>query len=76
VTTDLPECNDKHVPLDEYNGLTRDQRAQGMGGRITSCGKEPPPAAEEQDRYFGRDICLHEFAHNIVVPASIPVRAN
>ena len=65
VTTDLPEWRqDKHVPLDEYNGLTRDERTRGMGGLITSC-------AEENlldlftDRYRGRDICLHEMAHNI-----------
>lgn len=65
VTTDLPEWrHDKHVPLDEYNGLTRDQRTRGMGGLITSCGEEnllKLPA----DHYFGRDICLHEFAHDI-----------
>jgi hypothetical protein len=67
VTTDLPEWQqDKHVPLDEYNGLTRDQRTRGMGGRITSCGEENLlRLPKEQDRYFGRDICLHEFAHNI-----------
>ena len=68
VTTDLPEWqHDKHVPLDEYNGLTRDQRTRGMGGRITSCGEENLlRLPKEQDRYFGRDICLHEFAHNIM----------
>jgi alpha-glucosidase len=67
VTTDLPEWrHDKHVPLDEYNGLTRDQRTRGMGGRITSCGEENLlKLPKGQDRYFGRDICLHEFAHNI-----------
>jgi hypothetical protein len=65
VTTDLPEWRqDKHVPLDEYDGLTRDERTRGMGGLVTSC-------AEENllnlltDRYRGRDICLHEMAHNI-----------
>ena len=68
VTTDLPEWRqDKHVPLDEYNGLTRDQRTRGMGGRITSCGEENLlRLPKEQDRYFGRDIGLHEFAHNIM----------
>ena len=68
VTTDLPEWqHDKHVPLDEYNGLTRDRRTRGMGGRITSCGEENLlRLPKEQDRYFGRDICLHEFAHNIM----------
>ncbi len=65
VTTDLPEWRqDKHVCLDEYNGLTRDQRTRGMGGLLTSCGEENLlnlPA----DHYHGRDICLHEFAHDI-----------
>lgn len=65
VTTDLPEWRqDKHVPLDEYNGLTRDQRTRGMGGLITSCAEENLLNLP-QDRYHGRDICMHEFAHNI-----------
>lgn len=65
VTTDLPEWRqDKHVPLDEYNGLTRDQRTRGMGGLITSCGEENLLKLPT-DRYRGRDICMHEFAHNI-----------
>lgn len=65
VTTDLPEWRqDKHVPLDEYNGLTRDQRTRGMGGLITSCGEENLLGLST-DRYRGRDICMHEFAHNI-----------
>jgi alpha-glucosidase len=65
VTTDLPEWRqDKGVPLAEYNGLTRDQRTRGMGGRLTSCGEENLLRLP-QDRYRGRDICLHEFAHAI-----------
>lgn len=65
VTTDLPEWRqDKHVPLDEYNGLTRDQRTRGMGGLITSCAEENLLDLPN-DRYRGRDICMHEFAHNI-----------
>jgi alpha-glucosidase len=65
VTTDLPEWRqDKHVPLDEYNGLTRDARTRGMGGLITSCGEEGLLKLRS-DRYFGNDICMHEFAHNI-----------
>ena len=65
VTTDLPEWqHDKGKPLDEYKGLTRDQRTRGMGGRLTSCGEENLLRLE-QDRYRGRDICLHEFAHAI-----------
>jgi alpha-glucosidase len=77
VTTDLPEWRqDKHVPLDEYNGLTRDRRTRGMGGLITSCGEENLLRLDN-DRYRGRDICLHEFAHNIEgrgIPSSLRAR--
>jgi hypothetical protein len=65
VTTDLPEWrHDKGKKLAEYNGLTRDERTRGMGGRLTSCGEENLFKLEK-DRYRGRDICVHEFAHNI-----------
>jgi len=65
VTTDLPEWQqDKGKRIPEYNGLTRDQRTRGMGGRLTSCGEENLLKLEK-DRYRGRDICLHEFAHSI-----------
>lgn len=65
VTTDLPEWRkDKGKPLAEYNGLTRDQRTRGMGGRLVSCGEENLLGLKE-DRYFGRSICVHEFAHAI-----------
>jgi alpha-glucosidase len=66
VTTDLPEWrHDRGKPLAEYNGLTRDQRTRGMGGLLTSCGEENLLKLEK-DRYKGRDICVHEFAHNIM----------
>ena len=66
VTTDLPEWrHDKGKPLEEYRGLTRDQRTRGMGGLLTSCGEENLLKLEK-DRYRGRDICLHEFAHNLL----------
>jgi hypothetical protein len=66
VTTDLPEWRqDKGKPLEEYKGLTRDQRTRGMGGLMTSCGEENLLRLEK-DRYRGRDICVHEFAHNIL----------
>ena len=66
VTTDLPEWrHDKGKPLAEYKGLTRDQRTRGMGGLMTSCGEENLLKLEK-DRYRGRDICVHEFAHNIL----------
>jgi alpha-glucosidase len=65
VTTDLPEWRqDKGRPIPEYNGLTRDQRTRGMGGRLTSCGEENLLRLE-RDRYRGRDICLHEFSHSV-----------
>ena len=65
VTTDLPEWReDKGKPLAEYNGLTRDQRTRGMGGLLTSCGEENLLKLEK-DKYRGRDICLHEFAHAV-----------
>lgn len=67
VTTDLPEWRqDKGRPIWEpsYNGQTRDERTRGMGGRLTSCGEENLLKLE-RDRYRGRDICLHEFAHSI-----------
>jgi hypothetical protein len=66
VTTDLPEWrHDKGKPIAEYNGKTRDQRTRGMGGLLTSCGEENLLKLP-QDRYRGRDICLHEFAHNVL----------
>ena len=66
VTTDLPDWqHDKGKPLAEYHGLTRDQRTRGMGGLHTYCGEENLLRLE-QDRYRGRDICVHEFAHNIL----------
>jgi len=65
VTTDLPEWrHDKGKPIPEYNGLTRDQRTRGMGGRLTSCGEENLLKLEK-DKYHGRDICVHEFAHAV-----------
>jgi alpha-glucosidase len=67
VTTDLPEWrHDKGKPLWEptYNGMTRDQRTRGMGGLLTSCGEENLLKLEK-DKYRGRDICLHEFAHSV-----------
>jgi len=53
VTTDLPEWrHDKGKPLAEYNGLTRDQRTRGMGGRLTSCGEENLLKLQK-DKYLG-----------------------
>jgi hypothetical protein len=77
VTTDLPEWrHDKGRPIPQYNGLTRDQRTRGMGGLLTSCGEENLLKLPS-DRYFGRDICLHEFSHGILsrgVPREVRAR--
>ena len=79
VTTDLPEWrHDKGKPLPEYNGLTRDQRTRGMGGRLVSCGEENLLKLDN-DKYYGRDICLHEFAHavrNYAMPREVRSRFN
>ena len=65
VTSDLPELRAlKGRPLPKYNGLTIGQRTRGMGGLETSCGEENLLKLDK-DRYRGRDICLHEFAHCI-----------
>jgi hypothetical protein len=77
VTTDLPEWRqDKGKPLAEYHGLTRDERTRGMGGLLTSCGEENLLQLTN-DRYRGRDICYHEFAHslrNFGLPAAVRSR--
>jgi alpha-glucosidase len=47
-----------------------------MGGRLTSCGEENLLRLEK-DRYHGRDICLHEFAHcvrNYGIPRELRAR--
>ncbi|MGA2060222.1 MAG: hypothetical protein ABSG67_07045 [Thermoguttaceae bacterium] len=63
VTSDLPEWRRmKDKPFD--GNQTIDQRTRGMGGLLTSCGEENLLKLEK-DRYKGRDICVHEFAHNI-----------
>ena len=65
VTSDLPEFRDlKGKPLPEYHGETIDQRTRGMGGRLTSVGEENLLKLKS-DRYYGRDILVHEFAHAI-----------
>jgi len=65
VTSDLPEHQHlKGKKLEEYHGLTVDERTRGLGGLLTSCGEENLLKLEK-DRYKGRDICVHEFAHNI-----------
>jgi hypothetical protein len=63
VTSDLPEH--RHLKGKPFDGnLTVDQRTRGLGGLLTSCGEENLLELPN-DRYRGRDICTHEFAHNI-----------
>jgi hypothetical protein len=65
MTSDLPEHRHmKGKKLSSYNDQTVDERTRGLGGLLTSCGEENLLRLE-QDRYRGRDICIHEFAHNI-----------
>lgn len=63
VTSDLPEH--RHLKGKPFEGTqTVDERTRGLGGRLTSCGEENLLRLD-QDRYRGRDICVHEFAHNL-----------
>lgn len=63
VTSDLPEH--RHLKGKPFDGnLTVDQRTRGLGGLLTSCGEENLLQLPN-DRYRGRDICSHEFAHNL-----------
>lgn len=63
VTSDLPEF--QHLKGKPFDGkLTVDERTRGLGGLLTSCGEENLLKLPG-DRYAGRDICIHEFAHNI-----------
>lgn len=63
VTSDLPEH--AHLRGKPFDGkLTVDERTRGLGGRLVSCGEENLLRLQK-DRYRGRDICVHEFAHCI-----------
>jgi serine/threonine protein kinase len=62
-TSDLPEH--RHLKGKRFDGeLTVDQRSRGLGGLYASCGEENLLHLPG-DRYAGRDICVHEFAHTI-----------
>ncbi len=64
VTSDLPEhLSQKGKPFD--GDMTIDERTRGVGGLVASCGEENLLRLPK-DRYFGRDICLHEFAHTLM----------
>ena len=63
VTSDLPDY--RHLRGKPFAGRqTVDERTRGFGGRRASCGEENLLKLRE-DRYRGRDICVHEFAHTI-----------
>ncbi len=68
VTTDLPDY--RHMKGKPFQGkstekvTTVDERTRGFGGLRFSCGEENLLKLKE-DRYFGRDICVHEFAHTL-----------
>lgn len=74
VTSDLPEFRSmKGKPFD--GNETIDERTRGMGGLLTSCGEENLLKLPG-DRYPGRDICVHEFSHNLQdIGLTAPVRA-
>lgn len=63
VPSDLPEnLSQKGKPYD--GNQTIDERTRGTGGIFASCGEENILRLQE-DRYYGRDICVHEFAHTL-----------
>ncbi len=63
VTSDLPDY--RHLRGKPFAGTqTVDERTRGLGGLRSSCGEENLLKLPK-DRYRGRDICVHEFAHNI-----------
>ena len=63
ATSDLPE--NRHFKGRPFEGtLTLDERTRGIGGLLSSCGEENLLKLA-RDRYEGRDICTHEFAHAI-----------
>jgi len=67
-TSDLPEYRDQKGVKFEDHGTTTDidERTRGMGGIYSSCGEENLLHLAG-DRYRGSDICIHEFAHNVLI---------
>jgi hypothetical protein len=68
LTSDLPE--NRHFKgnknFDAKRQLDIDERARGTGGLFASVGEENLLFLEN-DRFYGRDICVHEFAHTIMI---------
>lgn len=68
LTSDLPEH--RHLrgkkDFDRKNHLDIDERTRGVGGRLASVGEENLLRLRK-DRYRGRDICIHEFSHTVMM---------
>lgn len=66
VTSDLPYMRHmRGIICDKERNQDIDQRTRGVGGLNASCGEENLLRLDD-DRYIGRDICRHEFAHTIL----------
>lgn len=65
-TSDLPEHRDAKGKPFLSSEWTIDSRTRGVGGIYASCGEENLLDIANDDRYAGRDICLHEFAHTVM----------
>jgi hypothetical protein len=66
VTSDLPYMRHmRGIICDKERNQNIDERTRGVGGLNASCGEENVLMLEN-DRYIGRDICRHEFAHTIL----------
>ena len=66
VTSDLPYMRHmRGIICDKERNQDIDQRTRGVGGLNASCGEENLLRLDD-DRYIGRDICRHEFAHTML----------
>jgi hypothetical protein len=68
LTSDLPENRrwKGKKNFDKKNHMDIDERTRGVGGLLASCGEENLLRLWE-DRYRGHDICIHEFAHTLMM---------
>jgi tetratricopeptide (TPR) repeat protein len=68
-TTDLPqnrEFQGKAYQDAQGNTTDMDKRTRGVGGLTGSCGEENILGLPSDRYYRGEDICIHEFAHEIM----------
>jgi hypothetical protein len=66
--SDLPEfqgMKGKKIFTDTPVPTDVDERTRGMGGLYASCGEENLLGLFD-DRYYSCDICVHEFAHDLM----------